>query len=94
MPLAPAPAPSSDVYKRQTFPGAGLAGICTSEKNREDIKKRLTIQTIGHDKINQLRHARFFKDVEDVYKRQGWLLLPLSMFFYCIVLLHMDLYPQ
>lgn len=49
-----------------TFPGAGLAGICTSEKNREDIKKRLTIQTIGHDKINQLRHARFFKDVDGI----------------------------
>ena len=49
-----------------TFPGAGLAGICTSEKNREDIKKRLTIQTIGHDKINQPRHARFFKDVDGI----------------------------
>ena len=49
-----------------TFPGAGVAGICTSEKNREDIKKRLTIQTIGHDKINQLRHARFFKDVDGI----------------------------
>ena len=49
-----------------SFPGAGVAGICTSEKNREDIKKRLTIQTIGHDKINQLRHARFFKDMDGV----------------------------
>ncbi len=49
-----------------TVPGAGVAGICTSEKNREDIKKRLTIQTIGHDKINQLRHARFFKDVDGI----------------------------
>ena len=49
-----------------TFPGAGVAGICTSEKNREDFKKRLTIQTIGHDKINQLRHARFFKDVDGI----------------------------
>lgn len=49
-----------------TFPGAGVAGVCTSEKNREDIKKRLTIQTIGHDKINQLRHARFFKDVDGI----------------------------
>ena len=57
---------SSAQQVRLTFPGAGLAGICTSEKNREDIKKRLTIQTIGHDKINQLRHARFFKDVDGI----------------------------
>ena len=62
-----------------TFPGAGVAGICTSEKNREDIKKRLTIQTIGHDKINQLRHVRFFKDragLEAHMKKHAELLRP------------------
>ena len=62
-----------------TFPGAGVAGICTSEKNREDIKKRLTIQTIGHDKINQLRHVRYFKDIhrmKDYMKKHAAIIRP------------------
>ena len=33
---------------------------------KEDIKKQLTNQTIGHDKVNQLRHARFFGDIHGV----------------------------
>ena len=49
-----------------SFPGAGIAAIATSEANIADIKKRLTIQTIGHDKINQLRHVKFFKDIDGV----------------------------
>ena len=48
------------------FPGAGIAAIATSEANIADIKKRLTIQTIGHDKINQLRHVKYFKDMNGV----------------------------
>ncbi len=43
-----------------SFPGSGIAAIASSETNIADIKKRLTIQTIGHDKINQLRHVKFF----------------------------------
>ncbi len=46
-----------------TFPGSGISAIATSPKNVEFIKKQLTVQTIGHDKINQLRHTRFFKDI-------------------------------
>ena len=46
-----------------SFPGSGLAAIATSPNNMEDIKKQLTIQTIGHDKVNQLRHVRFFGDI-------------------------------
>ena len=49
-----------------SFPGSGIAAIATSEANIADIKKRLTIQTIGHDKINQLRHVKFFKDIDGV----------------------------
>ena len=43
-----------------TFPGSGIAAIATSRNNLEDIEAQLKIQTIGHDKVNQLRHVRFF----------------------------------
>ena len=49
-----------------SFPGAGIAAISASAANIADIKKKLTIQTIGHDKINQLRHVKFFKDQKGV----------------------------
>ena len=59
------------VYKftstsKVSFPGSGIAAIASSETNIADIKKRLTIQTIGHDKINQLRHVKFFKNVDGI----------------------------
>lgn len=46
-----------------SFPGSGIAAIGTSSNNLEDIKNQLKIQTIGHDKVNQLRHVRYFKDI-------------------------------
>ena len=46
-----------------TFPGSGIAALATSANNLEDIKNQLKHQTIGHDKVNQLRHVRFFKDI-------------------------------
>ena len=46
-----------------TFPGSGIAAIATSPNNLEEIKSQLKRQTIGHDKVNQLRHVRFFKDI-------------------------------
>ena len=49
-----------------SFPGAGIAAISASVANIADIKKKLTIQTIGHDKINQLRHVKFFKDQKGI----------------------------
>ena len=49
-----------------SFPGAGIAAISASAANIADIKKKLTIQTIGHDKINQLRHVKFFKDQKGI----------------------------
>ncbi len=49
-----------------SFSGAGVAAIATSKANLECIRKTLTIQTIGHDKINQLRHVRYFKDFEGI----------------------------
>lgn len=49
-----------------TFPGAGIAALAASEANIADIKNNLTIQTIGYDKINQLRHVKYFKDVDGI----------------------------
>ncbi|MBP3736472.1 MAG: aminotransferase, partial [Lachnospiraceae bacterium] len=46
-----------------TFPGSGIAALATSPNNMEDILDQLKRQTIGHDKVNQLRHVRFFGDI-------------------------------
>ncbi len=46
-----------------TFPGSGIAAVATSPNNMEDFLSHLRRQTIGHDKVNQLRHVRFFGDI-------------------------------
>ncbi len=46
-----------------SFPGSGIAALASSNNNLEEIKAQLAVQTIGHDKVNQLRHVRFFKDI-------------------------------
>lgn len=46
-----------------SFPGSGIAALAASANNLEDIKKQLKVQTIGYDKVNQLRHVRFFGDI-------------------------------
>ena len=46
-----------------TFPGSGIASMATSLNNLEDIRRQMKVQTIGHDKVNQLRHVRFFQDI-------------------------------
>ena len=46
-----------------TFPGSGIAAMATSPNNMKDILDTMKHQTIGHDKVNQLRHVRFFGDI-------------------------------
>lgn len=45
-----------------TFPGAGISALAASDANIKAIKSRMTVQTIGYDKINMLRHIKFLKD--------------------------------
>ncbi len=49
-----------------SFPGSGVAALAASDANIAAIKKRMTVQTIGYDKLNMLRHAAYFKDVAGV----------------------------
>ncbi len=49
-----------------SFPGSGVAVIASSRKNIARLKNQLSFQTIGYDKINQLRHVRYFKDADGI----------------------------
>ena len=49
-----------------TFPGAGVALVASSAENLKEIRKHMSVQTIGHDKLNQLRTVRYLKDAEGV----------------------------
>ncbi|MFZ7125912.1 MAG: aminotransferase class I/II-fold pyridoxal phosphate-dependent enzyme [Desulfobacterales bacterium] len=49
-----------------TFPGSGVAFMAGSRRNMDWIRSHMFFQTIGHDKLNQLRHVRFFGDMAGI----------------------------
>jgi len=49
-----------------SFPGAGVSAVAASDNNIQAIRARLAMQTISYDKMNQLRHVKYFKDAEGV----------------------------
>ena len=62
-----------------TFPTAGLAAVASSDRNTADFKRTLSFQNIGPDKINQMRHVLFFKNLEGVLnhmKKQAEIIRP------------------
>lgn len=62
-----------------TYPGAGVAAMAASDENVEWSKKIMTVQGIGPDKVNQLRHCMFFPDInaiEEHMKKHAILLKP------------------
>lgn len=62
-----------------TWPGSGVAALCASSHNIELMKKRMSFQTIGPDKINQLRHVRMLRDaagIEELMKKHAAIIRP------------------
>lgn len=52
-----------------SFAGAGIAAMISTKENLDWARKSMTIQTIGYDKINQLRHVRYFKNYDGIKKQ-------------------------
>ncbi len=62
-----------------SFPGSGVAVMAASDNNIRQLKSMLTIQTIGPDKLNQLRHVKYFKNLDGILshmKKQAEILVP------------------
>ncbi|MGN0169885.1 MAG: aminotransferase [Lachnospiraceae bacterium] len=64
---------------KMSLAGAGISAVAASKANVESILKAMTIQMISFDKVNQLRHVRYFKDINGLRKhmmKQADLLRP------------------
>lgn len=49
-----------------TFPGSGISAMAAGEETLKVFRERMSFQTIGPDKLNQLRHVRYFKDLDGI----------------------------
>lgn len=49
-----------------SFAGGGIAGMAASKANLDYIREGMTVRTIGYDKVNQLRHVKYFKDINGI----------------------------
>ena len=56
---------------KMTFPGAGVAAMAAGDEDFAELKKRYSFQTIGPDKLNQLRHFRFFRDRDGILRHMA-----------------------
>ena len=68
-----------------SYPGAGISCMASSPNNIARILEELKFQTIGHDKLNQLRHSRVFRNLEDVkehLQRHKEIILPKFQLLY------------
>ena len=64
---------------KATFSGAGVAVLAASEANIRFLTRQISVQTLGYDKINQLRHVKYFKNVDGLWahmKKQADYLRP------------------
>ena len=68
-----------------TFPGAGISAFAASPANVADAKARMGAQTIGHDKLNQLRHVRFLGDAQGIARHMAKHAEILRPKFACVV---------
>ncbi|MGN0306811.1 MAG: aminotransferase class I/II-fold pyridoxal phosphate-dependent enzyme [Lachnospiraceae bacterium] len=62
-----------------SFSGSGIAAVAASEKNLDWMRSSITLQTIGYDKINQLRHVKYFKNLDGIMahmKKHGDIMRP------------------
>ncbi len=49
-----------------SFAGGGIAGMAASSANLDYIREGMTVRTIGYDKVNQLRHVKYFKNIDGI----------------------------
>lgn len=64
---------------KMTFAGGGISFLMSTKENIDKIKEWMSVETIGYDKINQLRHLLFFKDINTIkehMRKQAEILRP------------------